>query len=178
MFKVGAYVSYRSEGVCVIRDIRTEAFNALGKAEDYYVLSPLRDMNSTVYIPVNKEELTSKMQPLLSAEEICALADEAREDRLEWIKESRARSSSFREILASGDRRSIIVMINTLDEKLEEIVATGKKPASGDAGVYKRARKMLFDEFSTTSDLKDEEELMLVLKGQHKCAPRLSDEIA
>ena len=36
MFKVGTYVSYRSEGVCVISDIRMEAFNALGKNEEFY----------------------------------------------------------------------------------------------------------------------------------------------
>ena len=36
MFKVGTYVSYRAEGVCVISDIRNEAFNSLGKKEEFY----------------------------------------------------------------------------------------------------------------------------------------------
>ena len=61
MFKVGTYVSYRSEGVCVISDIRMEAFNALGKSEEFYILAPIKDMNSVLYVPVNNEVLTSKM---------------------------------------------------------------------------------------------------------------------
>lgn len=173
MFKIGEYVSYRAEGVCVISDIRTESFNALGKCEDYYILSPIKDMNSVLYVSVNNELLTSKMQRLLSAEEICELADSLRNERLEWISESRARTNGFREILATGDRRLLIVLVNTLTERIEAPQAgNGKKPTAGDENALKRAKRMLLDEFSATTDLKSEEELMLVLCGAHKCSAR------
>lgn len=172
MFKIGEYVSYRAEGVCVISDIRTESFNALGKCEEYYILSPIKDMNSVLYVPVNNELLTSKMLKLLSADEICALADSLRGERLEWVNESRARTNGFREILATGDRRSLIVLVNTVSEHIEIQMANGKKPTAGDENALKRAKRMLLDEFSATTDLKSEEELMLMLCGEHRCSAK------
>ncbi len=172
MFAIGAYVSYRSEGVCVISDIRTEAFNSLGKSEEYYILAPLKDMNSVLYVPVNNEILTSKMQPLLSADEICALADELRGELLDWIDESRARNAALREILSGGDRRELIVLVNTILDRIARSEEIGRKITAGDENTLKRAKRMLLDEFSATTDLATDEELMGVLAGTHRCNPR------
>ena len=172
MFKVGAYVSYRAEGVCVIKDIRNESFGALGKSEEFYILSPLKDLNSILYVPVNNEVLTSKMHPLLTADEICALADELRDEKLEWIIDSRARNGALREILATGDRRELIVLVNTITDRIERSAEIGRKVTAGDETTLKRAKKMLLDEFATTTDLKNDEELMGILKGTHRCLPR------
>jgi RNA polymerase-interacting CarD/CdnL/TRCF family regulator len=172
MFAIGAYVSYRSEGVCVISDIRTEVFNSLGKSEEYYILAPLKDMNSVLYVPVNNEILTSKMQPLLSADEICALADELRGELLDWIDESRARNAALREILSGGDRRELIVLVNTILDRISRSEEIGRKITAGDENTLKRAKRMLLDEFSATTDLTTDEQLMGVLAGTHRCNPR------
>jgi RNA polymerase-interacting CarD/CdnL/TRCF family regulator len=172
MFAIGAYVSYRSEGVCVISDIRTEVFNSLGKSEEYYILAPLKDMNSVLYVPVNNEILTSKMQPLLSADEICALADELRGELLDWIDESRARNAALREILSGGDRRELIVLVNTILDRIARSDEIGRKITAGDENTLKRAKRMLLDEFSATTDLTTDEQLMGVLAGTHRCNPR------
>lgn len=172
MFEIGTYVSYRTEGICVIKDIRTETFGSMGSSEEYYILSPIKDSNSTLYVPVNNELLVSKMLSLLSAEEICALADELRECRIEWKNESRARNHAFRDILNQGDRNSLIMLVNTISEKRELLAAEGKKLTGGDDGILKRAKKMLFDEFSYTSDIESEDALILVLAGKAKCASR------
>lgn len=177
MFEIGTYISYRSEGVCVISDIREERFGALGKSEEYYILAPLKDMNSILYVPVNNEQLTSKMQPLLSAEEICALSDELRAEKMEWITDSRARNGVLREILASGDRRELIVLVNTILDRIERSAEIGRKITAGDENTLKRAKKMLFDEFSATTDLKNEEQLLALLRGEHKCSPKLTENL-
>jgi RNA polymerase-interacting CarD/CdnL/TRCF family regulator len=129
-------------------------------------------MNSILYVPVNNEALTSKMHPLLSADEICALADELRDDKLEWIIDSRARNAALREILATGDRRELIVLINTIVDRIERSAEIGRKITAGDENTLKRAKRMLLDEFGATTDLKTDEELMGVLKGEYKCAPK------
>ncbi len=173
MFKIGEYVSYRSEGVCVISDIRTECFNALGTSEEYYILAPIKDMNSTLYVPVVNKLLTEKMQPLLCASEICELANMLRDERLEWNNESRARNTELKEILAGGERNSLVILVNTLNERICQLALEGRKCTAGDENALKRAKKMLFDEFSATTDLKDEEELLLLLKGELKCNPKI-----
>ncbi len=167
MFKIGDYISYRSEGVCVVSDIRKETFNALGTSEEYYILSPLGDMNSKLYVPVSNESLTSMMKPLLSEEELLTLADELRDERMEWISDSRARSSALKLMLARGERRELIVFVNTVYARMTDLESGEKKKyTAGDENTYRRAKKMLLDEFSKTTSLKTDADLMALLTGK------------
>ncbi|MBQ8344924.1 MAG: hypothetical protein IJY42_01495 [Clostridia bacterium] len=164
MFEIGRWVSYRSEGVCRISDIREEAFG--GQKNRYYVLSPMQDVKSTVYVPVDNERLVSQMQPLLSAREICCLVDSLREVRMEWIAESRLRNNRFREILANGQREELIVMLLTLMDREQE---KGKRNSIVDENAAKRAKRLLLEEFSFTTDMTTEEELSALLRGEWIC---------
>ena len=155
-YEIGSYVIYRAEGICDIVDIRRESF-AGGEKADYYILSPRNDPNSMLYVPVDNERLTSMMRPLLSEKEIRALIKELRNDRLEWIDDSRARNAKFKEILSEGDRSAVLVLLNTVRERIAMNEANGKRSGTTDTGALSRACKLLRDEFSPaipmTSDL-------------------------
>ena len=166
MYEIGSYVIYRAEGVCRISDIRTESFGAIGEAESYYILSPVNDERSTLFVPLGNDVLLGFMRPLMSAEEICCLAKELREKRLEWIPESRVRNVRFRELLSVGDRREMIVLLNTVAERMAEMRAAGKKPGSTDENAFRRARRLLFEEFSATTDIGTEEDILPLLRGE------------
>ena len=166
MFKIGSRVVYRSEGVCVVSDIRSESFGMIGRAEDYYILTPISDNKSTVFVPVNNEKLVAYMRALMSAEEITEMISELREQRMDWIEESRARNAAFKEVLALGDRRQLIIMLNTLAEKKEEIKAAGKKIPTGDLNALRRAEKLLYDEFSATTDIAGAKDIIRLLRGE------------
>ncbi len=172
MFTVGGYVSYRAEGVCKISDIRTENFGVSGNDATYYILTPMNDEKTTVFVPVDNERLVAFMRPLLSAEQIVEMAAELRGDRLEWIPESRVRSGRLREILALGDRRELIVLIHTVRDSLRDSIAKGKRPSATDEQALHRATRLLLDEFSATTDLRTEEELLRVLDGELLPNPR------
>ena len=166
MFAIGSYVIYRSEGVCRVTDVREEKFGAIGGAEKYYILTPVSDPKSTVFVPTNNERLVSMMRHLLSAEEIGALCASLREERMEWIADNRARNNAFRDLLAIGDRRELIVLLNTVTEHIEEAVAAGKKPTATDEYARKQAAKLLLDEFCATSAIADEIELLAIVRGE------------
>lgn len=172
MFEIGSYVSYRAEGVCVICDIREERFGALGDAAKYYILSPVGDEKSTVFVPMENEELLSLMRPLLSAEQIFQMVEELRDERLAWIEESRLRNLKFREILSLGDRKQLIVLVNTVAEHNEMIIKLGKKVGSTDENALYRAKTMLFEEFSMTTDLRSAEEILPLLRGERTLASK------
>ena len=165
MFKVGGYVVYRAEGVCVISDIREESFGAIGSKENYYILSPVNDPKSTVYVPVNNERLCSMMRKLLSADEIMELCASVKSERMEWLPDSRGRNNLYREILSIGDRQALIILINTVNEYMNECVAKGKRPTGADENAIRRAKKMLFDEFSQTTNIASEEDIIPLLNG-------------
>lgn len=166
MFEIGSYVIYRSEGVCQISDIRQEHFGTAGVENTYYILTPLNDPKSTLFVPTDNEKLVGMMRRLLSAEEICRMAEEVRSERLEWIPESRARNNVFRELLSIGDRRTLMVMVNTVEEHLKAQIQQGKKPTATDQNVLRRAKKLLIDEFSATTNLRTEEEVSALLRGE------------
>lgn len=172
MFEKGSYVIYRSEGVCVISDVRSESFGAIGGAETYYVLSPIREPRSTVFVPVENERLVAFMRPLMNAAQITAMVNEEHGERLEWLADSRARGNIFKEILARGDRRELVRLVNTLSEKHEEARNRGAKCCASELGLLERAKKMLFDEFSATTDLNSVDEIMPVLRGERVLSDR------
>ena len=161
-YEIGSYVIYRAEGICDIVDIRREAF-AGGEKADYYILSPRNDPNSLLYVPVDNERLTSMMRPLLSEDEIRELISELRGERLEWIDDSRARNAKFKEILSEGDRRSVLVLLNTVRERIAMNDAIGKRSGTTDTSALSRACKLLRDEFSVAIPMGTEEQLFALL---------------
>ncbi len=167
-FSIGDAVVYRAEGVCDIVDIRKECFGANPQGEEYYILSPRNDANSSIYVPVHNEALTAQMRSLLSREEIVEMLRELRDERLDWPAESRARNTAFREILSLGERRALVVLVLTVQERVEAIIAAGKKPGSTETGALSRACKLLRDEFSVAIPLHSDDELLALLRGERE----------
>ena len=171
MYKEGSYVSYRAEGVCVIVEIERRNFGMLNEFKDFYVLSPIRDLNSRLYVPVDNPELISKMQALCSADDVNLLAEELKDEILEWIPAPRPRSNRFREILSEGRREMLIRLIHTLMSQEKKLMGEGKHITQGDDAILKRAKRMLVDEFSFTTDITTEQMLVDVLDCKVKCNP-------
>ena len=163
MYNVGTYVSYRSEGICVIVEIRKQRFGALNELKDFYVLSPVNDPNSKLFVPTDNEHLVAKMRPLCFADDVNDLAIKLRDERIEWIEPSRPRSNAFRDIISEGNREKLIKLIHTVIEHEKTHVT------QGDISTLNKAKRMLVDEFSFTTDIKTEADLMLVLSCQAKC---------
>ena len=166
MFEIGNCVVYRAEGVCVISDIRSESFGAIGTQEKYYILTPIRDEKSVFFVPVNNPKLVSYMRELLTAEQIMQMVSDIKDERVEWTAESRARSAMFRDILAEGDRVRIAVLLNTVYEMTEKMEAQGKKISAGTLAIISRAEKMLFDEFRVTANIESQADIAPLLRGE------------
>lgn len=169
MYKVGTYVSYRSEGVCVISEIRSQKFGMLNEHKDFYILSPLRDASSTLFVPADNEALLAKMRPLCSASEINAIASKLVDKRLEWDAQPRRRSNYFKDILSDGNRELLISLIHTVNDKENELSKQGKHVTQGDMTALERAKRMLVSEFLFTTDISNEETLMAVINCEIEC---------
>ena len=165
MFKKGDRVVYKAEGVCKISDVRIENFGAIGSNQTYYVLTPLREGNSTFFVPVDNERLVGYIRRLLSAEEITALAEELREERFEWIPDPRLRSTTFKDMLSRGDRRELIVLYNTVVDRLQELRQIEKKAGSTELSTVERTERMLYAEFAETTDISSPSQIRAVLSG-------------
>ena len=171
MFEKGCYVTYRSEGVCVVLDIRNERFVGSEQEERYYILAPVNDMKSTVFVPVNNETLVGYMRSLFSADELNALVADTRNERVEWIPENRARNAAFKQLLSTGSRREMIALLNTLYDRLDYMKSIGKKVGTMDIALLSKAERLFFEELSFSCKIKSQGDVKAVLRGEITLEP-------
>ena len=97
MFQTGDTILYGTHGVCTIQSI--EEMNFSGTKQEYYILSPVYNKASTVYVPVHNEKLTAKMNRILSADEIYELIRSMPDEKTIWIENETARKERFQQIV-------------------------------------------------------------------------------
>jgi len=146
MFKINDTVLYGLDGVCTITDITEKNFG--NGSMKYYILKPIYSNQSTVFVPAGNEELTSKMRCVLTADEVHGLIETAAQDDCIWIDDENRRRETYKEIIGSGRRRSLMSLMKTLNLRRRELVARGKKLHLSDERFYKDAEKLICNEFA------------------------------
>lgn len=124
MFNVNDTILYGTHGICKITDITEQKFN--GSTNKYYILQPLHNASSTIYVPMDNEKLIAKMRRILSEEEIYELIKAMPDKNGAWIENKNERNEYFRSILSNGDRAEIIKLIKIIYQHKEELKAIGK----------------------------------------------------
>ena len=155
MFQVNDMVLYGTNGVCRVVDI--DERDCGGRMVEYYILKPIYASNSTVFVPVNNEKLTSKMRYVLTKEEIDAKIRAIPEVQEEWMDDERARKELFKDMVSRADTFELIQLIKMLIEHREKVVARGKKLHVADERMLQEAEKMICDEFSYVLGIPKEE---------------------
>lgn len=155
MYKVNEIVLYGNEGVCKITEIMTRSFG--NKTMDYYVLKPVYSKGSTIYVPIENEELTNKLKKILSAEEIMELIHGMPDADSVWVDNDNLRKEKYKDILRNGNRVELVQLIRTLYLHQQKLKDNGKKFHAADDKFFKDAEKILYDEFAYVLKIKQEE---------------------
>lgn len=156
MFQVNDTILYGTQGVCKISEIVKRDFGGSGEA-DYYVLVPVYQTGSTIFVPVNSEKLTARMRRVMSVDEINELIKNIDSEKVLWIEDDVARKQSFQEIVASGDRRKLAALIRTLFLEQQRRKQAGKKLHLADEQIFKRAESLLYDELALVLKIKPDQ---------------------
>ena len=155
MFSVGDTVVYGTQGVCRIKEISMQKFGKT-KAE-YYILVPVSDERSVVYVPTANEKLVSKMRELISRDELDLLIEDVAEDELEWISDDNGRKAYCDEVMKSGTRKELMQLVGMLYTRREYLKNERKHFHNVDAQYLKAAEKLLHDEFAYVLGISAEE---------------------
>ena len=119
MLAVGQTVVYGTQGVCMVKEI---SMLKLGKTKgEYYVLSPIDDPGSTVYVPTASEKLANKLRPVLTGSEANALIDEAANEPLDWITSDNERKTVCDDIVKNGSRKQLMQLVGMLYRRREAL---------------------------------------------------------
>lgn len=146
MFGVNEIIHYGGSGVCRIQEITTMRFGRT--RERYYVLKPVYQNSSLIYVPVDNEVLVAKMRPALTREEIDALIVEMPRVETAWEDDSQLRKTNFDAMLRSNECRDLVVLIKTLQEHKSKRQKLGKALHVSDETYLREAQRLLFDEFA------------------------------
>lgn len=147
-YRVGDYVRYACSGVCRVDEIRTEAPGGRGAPRTFYILKPVDDPGSTIFVPLTSQVLLDRMQPLPTREEIDALLLSAREEELVWPEDRKARAAGFQAILKTCDLRDLLRLVSCIFRKREELTARGKRLPASDETVLRRAEGLIQNELA------------------------------
>ncbi len=158
MFKINDTVMYSTVGVCLVEGI--EDLTLGRETKQYYVLKPLSNGGSTVYIPLDNEQLLAKVRKVMTADELSSLLSCDFTD--EWDDDSTARAAAYAEIIKSGDRSRIIGVILTLNNRRRSLSGTGKKLRISDERALRDCERILGDEIAYVLGISNEKAIAYI----------------
>ena len=155
MFEIGDLVTYAASGVCKISG--TMENKVKGKKVKYLVLTPVYESSSKIYVPMDNEELLSRIGSIMSKEDIDSLIRSMPDIDAQWIGNDIERAQSFRSIIKSGDRKEIMKMVRMLYLHRKDQLEHGRKFHASDEHFLKEAEHILFDEFAVVLGIEPEQ---------------------
>ena len=96
MLEIGGLIVYGVEGVCQVSEIISRSFAGNDEKKDYYVMVPVHNPASKLYVPVDNEKLLSKIMGLLTYEQVVDLIKKSLGYN-EWIADNKARSRYYKD---------------------------------------------------------------------------------
>ena len=142
---INDYVNYKTRGVCKIEDLRPMKFDPDSREREYYILRPVHQESSQIFVPADNQTLIDQMRPVLSPEEIDRIILSVKDQSLTWEKDRKARSARFQEILSRRDERELLMLISCLYLKSKE---TANRLSSTDTQILKKAELIIEQEFA------------------------------
>ena len=149
--KIGTYVMYGKTGVCLIKEQTTMS------GGQYYVLNPISDSRSSVYVPCDNPDLMARMRPLLQAEEIENLLSDADDVKLTWVEDRNERAMLCRTVLGGGDRKELVRLLCCLMRKKVERIELGKRLSAMDENFLQECVRLVQEEFSMVLGITEKE---------------------
>ena len=161
MFCVGQTVLYGSNGVCMVDDVTEKR---IGKTKiQYYVLKPLCNNTSTLFVPTANQQLVSKMRRILTEDEAEAILRDLPPCG-DWNDNKQERSEQFRAIITEGSCVELIRLIRLVRTHGQEQLAGGKRLHISDERFLKEAEKMVCEEFSLVLHISRDEVLERIMQ--------------
>lgn len=146
MYQVGDQVVYGMHGVCQVVEMEERVIDR--KRLTYLALEPVGQTGSRYLVPTHNETAMGKLRPMMTPDQMESLLNtqEVREDA--WIKDENQRKQTYREMIGSGDRVSLMKMVHTLYRHKAQQTAAGKKIHLCDDNFLRDAEKLLSSEVS------------------------------
>lgn len=152
MYKAGEYVVCGNKGVCVVEKITKLDISGVDKEREYYILKPIYQSGSTVYVPVDSPKET--MRCVLSREEAGELIADIPEIPLLTITNDKLSEQIYRECLKTGSCREWVRIIKTIYLRKQKRIQAGRKVTAVDSKYFHLAEDSLYGELAVSLEMK------------------------
>ena len=166
VFSQNETVVYGAQGICKIRG--TARLEQGRQAREYYVLIPVYDEGSVIYVPTDNEKLVSNIRRLLSPEEIDRLIDETAATETQWIDDNLERKEYCSDVMKSGDRKQLMQLIDMLYLHRRDLKQSKKHFHVTDERCLREAERLINDEFSFVLGISREEVPSYIINRLHR----------
>ena len=151
MLKLKEKIVYGTTGVCVVDGVEKKKIGR--EVKSYYVLKPVSQSTSTVYLPTDNELLLAKARCVLSADEVKTMLDGFLSEPDMWVSSDAERRVQFNEVIASGDRKACLSLVKTLLTHQTDLSSKGKRLHISDERALKEAQRLVCDEFAVALEI-------------------------
>ena len=146
--KKSKHVIYASNGICLIEEIKKISFVKGEPEKIYFILKPLNDKNSTIYIPEDNQLLLDKIRNTVTEKEIIKITQDTKIGNVEWIDDRKQRSAQYRKLLSSPHPSELLPVIKSIEKKKSELAEVGKKLSAADKEMLDASLCLVKDEFA------------------------------
>lgn len=151
MFEKGEYVVYGTKGICEVREVTTLQLDGTRKDRLYYMLCPLGQKDSKIFVPVDSNKTT--MRRVISREEADNLIRRIPDIQEITLENEKLREETYKQCLRSCDCSELVRVIKTLYVRMNQRVAEGKKVTATDERYFRMAEDSLYSELSLVLDI-------------------------
>ena len=151
-YQKGDHVRYGTNGVCVIADIETMTSMDRRSVKDYYVLRPVAESGTKIFVPLDNPAPLGKMHAILTREEINEAIRQSAADPLPWVGDRNRRSEAFKEILKTAEPFPLLQLCSCIHGRLQ-LSAEGRHLSGSDEAILKQAERLVENEFAFSLDI-------------------------
>lgn len=153
MFAIGQYVVCGNKGVCAVENVTTLDISGVDKERKYYILKPIYQTGSTLYVPV---DAPGEMRSVMNRQEAEKLVDAIPEIPLLTITNDKLTEQTYRECMKRGNCEEWVKLLKTICVRKQKRLQAGRKVTALDAKYFQVAEQSLYGELAVALELSRE----------------------
>lgn len=146
MFERGEYVFHESGGVCQIEDVQVAPLDGMPTDRTYYVMRPIHDPNSVIYIPVDSDRIF--LRRLLNREEAVELLDRIPFVRTIEVDNAKQLRAKYIELMRMYDPLEWVRVIKTVYARTHTPASRTQRISDTERSFSDNAKRNLHAELS------------------------------
>ena len=145
MFQIDEFVIHTTGGICQVKDIAPLTIPGADKNRNYYLLVPVKEKGSKVFVPTDNP---SAIRPVITSDEAWSLIDEIPSIEETAIDNDKLREAKYKEVIKSCDLHELVGVIKNLYTRRLQRIEAGKKTTATDDKYFKIAEENLYSELA------------------------------